>query len=105
MFASIGVTGRTIGGTNSNFISSQAWDGQSQTCLSHFLVYTFDPKVRGKPDDYHPFDYLRPAGQRRPFNVTALARTAIPNLTISTIAIPAEVTHRDRHQRKILKTA
>ena len=105
MFTTIGATGRKFGGTNPILISSKAWDGQRETCLSHFLVYAFDPEIRGKPDDYHPFDYFRPAGKCRPFNVTALARTAIPNLTISTIAIPAEVTHRDRHQRKKLKTA
>jgi hypothetical protein len=105
MCATIGATVRTFGGINPNLISSHGWDGQSETCLSRFLVYAFDSEIRGKPDDYHPLDYLRPAGQRRPFNFTALARTAIPNLTVSTIAIPAEVAHRDRHQRKKLKTA
>jgi hypothetical protein len=62
MFATIGVTESTFGGTNPNFISSQDWDRQRETCLSRFLVYAFDPEIRGKPDDYHPFDYRRPAG-------------------------------------------
>jgi hypothetical protein len=87
-------------------MSNDEWKiGLLFQCWRLLLAYSFQLNKSTEPGYHHAFDNFGAARQGWSIAIFRLAVHVIPNLTVGTFTIPAEVTVRDRVQRKILKAA